>query len=457
MQTVMQTFIERAAILLQEMVIPEDGNKPIHLVVLESLNPNAMFFKLNSGEKVVAINLGLLNTVENDEELAFIFGHELEHGRSDLQEKVNSSSQRDLTQATLLKRTVENEVDVRSVERMINKGKSPHAASDWLRRIKETYGDDPGVTHTMLTTRYNIVDGAIAAKVRVQGVSTEHRLDRSARSTGVIAKIKQDVLKNGKFLTYLLEKIERLVTPEGVVDGYYDAIRNNIPERFPIEPYGNNNHGREEKISIFDSIFRSRWNQIERILPPSVDGARRVEYQLKLAKNLNAEFERSKAKHLDADFVPFSSEHFEAMVLLEKRAYSLDVPNLVGKLRRRDSLKKSIANAEIELASLDSNKDEITLKNRLKHYNKLLRSIEQDIEIAQSLFEKGAELNQFIAEGYKRANEYNFRPSDNNFTRQLEETGLRIREIHDLFVDAPKRERAARSQGQLYALLIPIT
>ncbi|MFH0800699.1 MAG: M48 family metalloprotease [Pseudomonadota bacterium] len=436
MREPLRAFMNRAGALLQKMVVPEDGKGPIHLVVIEDANPNATYF-VHDGQVVVGITLGLIETLESDDELAFIFGHEFEHAHSQLQKRVDALRWHE---AFFLQRPVENEVDVRSVGRMLDKGGNPHEASSWLKRMRAKFGDMPGLTHPTHGSRVDTIDAAITANVRLRGQGREHRLNGAPKRTDVLGSIRQALFGRGQLQSALYQRAEELLNPVGIVDHYFEAVRDGNERAFPIE-IETENHRRSQfrTEAIFAKCFIHRWGAIEALFPPShgdangdpKEKARRVDMQLRLARNLHDEFERARTEFLGGDFAPANRAQFEAAANLEMRSWPIAVPNLVGALKERDLLngKKARLAGGVTPAGI---KEE-------------LEWVEYRVEIAKAFFEPGKALDRFVVEGYKgyidRESSF-YLGYEHNVSSYLEmsrQYGLRIRYIHDRIASVHER------------------
>ncbi len=153
----------RIASALQKIRIPADGDGPIHLILTNDLSPNAMFLHEHKGEKAVVVHLGLLQLFDSDDQLVFILGHELEHGLSEIDQHHSKD-------AFLYRRVTENEVDVKSVlNRMQNRGYNPHEAYTAMKKLKEQLGDSPSVSHTLTSTRQDVLEVVLTALRRGLG------------------------------------------------------------------------------------------------------------------------------------------------------------------------------------------------------------------------------------------------------------------------------------------------
>lgn len=437
LRTAIQGFMERAGALLSEMAVPEDAEGTIYFVLLEDVAPNAFVYKLANGAKVIGITLGLIDTLESDDELAFILGHELEHAHSELQKKADRV--RD-GEAMFLNRSAESEVDIRSVRRMMDRGRNPHAAVRWLRRMEEKYDDLPGLTHPMYRTRSNAIDAAIAANVRLKGEGAEHRLDHAPSTHSVLGDAREVLFREGHLEKFLIGKVEALLETHGIVNRWYKGVRDNYKIDFPHEGARRRHSG--DRQTFFENVFLRRWSDILMLLPPSFDAARKVEWQLRLAANLHQEFERARKTFLGDEFLPADAEQFEAMVALEKRRYPINVPNLVSCLRMRESLA-----------------DEMT-KNPGQDFTKDLRKVDEELRAAMALFEEGDALDRFVAAGYRdaRREDVDIQSLTDHFNLdQFSATGLKIRGIHDLVFNAVDREQRMRDRGQLRALMLAST
>ena len=115
----------------------------------------------------MGIHLGLLKYLTTDDQLAWVLGHELEHGLSVLDRQLMNEPN---GHNPLLKRVVENEVDVKSVfNRVHTNGMNPYGALDALGILKAIGGDDISTTHTMTSNRMNTMEQELTGMTRVIG------------------------------------------------------------------------------------------------------------------------------------------------------------------------------------------------------------------------------------------------------------------------------------------------
>ena len=190
--------------LVKKLWLSKDGTEPIYVLVADDTRVNARFVRDKDGAKMVIVNTGLLNFAENDDQLAHVLGHELEHGTSEIGEHVRSlasgvnTSLRQELQIAGLNRSEEVEVDIKSVVNRVHKqGCNLYESIRLLDRMYLT-DDRPSYTHAKDETRRNLLETAVTALTRGGG-----------------------------------EKIDALLAkPMEGLDGAYAAIKNaNLPDR----------------------------------------------------------------------------------------------------------------------------------------------------------------------------------------------------------------------------------
>ncbi len=440
MQSALTSFINRACILLEDMLIPEDGTGPVYFVILRDRSPNACFVQSTYGsEKIVGITLGLLELIENDEELGFILGHELEHGLSQLQEKINAN--RGELGSFLLQRSVENEADAKAlVRRLIRKDKNPQAGIDVLTRLRKGSGDCLSQTHTKLTTRISVLEGAVAALVRLQGGNTEHRLDDGARSQIVLGNVKSVLFKYGALEAVFRARIERLLEVTGLADEMYRKIAASTQMDF------------ERGVKSFADVYALRLAEMKSWLPYSHSKWEEwfILVKLQLAQNLHEEFERAKNAILGPDFVPQNTTQLEAYLSLEAREVDIENGDLIDFLKRRDENKESLQ--ELESASATCGNTSFH-QHMIKELKGKIAGCEAGIRLAKLYFEQGPALDAFIDQGYRKPPVGCLESKHGLFVDSLESGGLRLRIAHDMLIQAPKRAKKIRKDHHLNFLL----
>lgn len=192
----------QVAQVLQNVVRPEDSptGKPVEVIVADSMQTNAMFYEDDHGQRYVVVSLGLLAHVENDDELAFVIGHELEHGFS----KIDPRGDREAYKEDMLRlaqrvRTTENEVDIRSIFRIAQAGYNPHAGVSFTERMRERFGDAPSASHTMNSMRLDSLNVALTTWARVFGGNRQFRLDSESRTNTLTRPILDELLNTPSF------------------------------------------------------------------------------------------------------------------------------------------------------------------------------------------------------------------------------------------------------------------
>lgn len=185
--------------LVMKLVQAQDGDEPIHLIIQNDMTVNAHFIRSENGERIVIVNLGLLHFVESDDELAFVLGHELEHGVSEMEKHLENFDQkkpREYVESILLHRVIENEVDVKSIlNRTSVLGYNPQAAIHFMKRMMQEFGDGVSKTHTKWSSRMHSIELAIAGTERFTGKEYQTQ----SVSTKIVGELKKEWLATEAF------------------------------------------------------------------------------------------------------------------------------------------------------------------------------------------------------------------------------------------------------------------
>ena len=269
--------------LVSRLLTPEEKQSEWKLIMIDDLQPNAFFTRLEDGTKVVAVHAGLFDILENDDELAFVLGHEIEHAYSELQ-KYRDGLLKDPAKRTkenyLLQRPVENEVDTKSMLRLQRNGFNPHAAPKAIRRLRDMVGDDSGdESHTSSANRNDTLDLALTGLKRTLGQAVmpdrpEFYKDQFA------TKFKTEVLHSEAFRKHQLARIEEAirVNPDPATQVYQALAANTSQAKLSELEYSFS----KEHDRILGEVGRLGFG----ILDPKA----KIDTEIRLLKNLDDSF-----------------------------------------------------------------------------------------------------------------------------------------------------------------------
>ena len=281
----LKTVYQKVIALTEKLLIEEDGTRPIRLVFEDDLVPNTFFLQTVKGDRGLIITLGMLRLLENDDQMAFVLGHELEHGLSVLNKKHNrglpqSGYGRDngnFMQLKFVNRVAENEVDVKSVFRRVHgNGMNPYAAHEVLEKLRQYGGDTVSFTHTMISNRINTVEQELTGMTRVIG----ERINQN-NTTEVLNPSTRSFFQSDEFIQRRRNSIESIITgQEGKTDRFLDLVKGleSVP---PNEMARAKSHIDEELGAILET-FSSDKRRIVTELQGVVSDTDFLDYQLRL-------------------------------------------------------------------------------------------------------------------------------------------------------------------------------
>ncbi len=168
------------------MLIPEEMALDVYVILSSSLNPNAFFLDLGEGARLISLSMGLVWLMGEEDKTVSVIGHELEHGWSKIAEI--AKQKQDWT-SILLRRVVENEVDIKSYFKRVRKiGGSAYGMKNALRTLREHHGDGFSDTHTSTASREDALDAAMTIARRELG-EEDISLSTSAKLEGGITPL----------------------------------------------------------------------------------------------------------------------------------------------------------------------------------------------------------------------------------------------------------------------------
>lgn len=393
-----QELTKKVTQMVRDLWLPKDGVEPIYVMVSESLIPNASLTRDKSGHPIlIEVSLGLFDEIENDDELRYILGHELEHIHADIGKYVELRQQLNLNNPVesaflnSLAKAEENEADLKSVIlRLHKKGYNPLAGISTLEKFQGTSGSNISATHTTNASRRHTLEMAITGLTRQMG----ERINAQPPSNTLI-HLGKDILSDPSWETYRArQESEIMGRPSTVTHETLESIRKNekLIQSNPSEPNKSNNFHNNEFVKR--KIQLSKY-QKELSLPEKIDR------DLKLHKNLILERDHLRHKILGENFVPTSASQvvtlseMDRLDLSSALVYSNLAPKITSEYDSIHQLQKSIAVISDHLPSASS-KDREALQTQLSKYKNDLFKAQEKYNALLSGYEASPDLEAQI-------------------------------------------------------------
>ncbi|MCP5463564.1 MAG: M48 family metalloprotease [Deltaproteobacteria bacterium] len=284
-------FYKGARELIESIRHEDDGAAIIHFVLVDSMEINACFVELQNGDKVVAVNLGLLRFVQSDDELAFVIGHELEHGSSQLDAYIEKEKKREEYNADSLilwglKRVVETEVDVKSVlRRVLENGHNPHAALHFHNRLIDRFGSFLSASHTSLSSRKDAVNVALTMADRVFDKKIPEDISENY-SHELTRGLQEDFVQAPWFKDHQVKRARNFLRDLGVTLSIGDILKRALAG----EKTG---HGNSLLNWLYKSSFNKARRQLHAFLSGLISEVDFIAFELELHYCLDSHFEKT--------------------------------------------------------------------------------------------------------------------------------------------------------------------
>jgi hypothetical protein len=299
--------------MVGKLLKPSDGSAAVHLVLIDDQTPNAFFTTLSNGERVIGINTGTLRFVKNDDTVAFILGHEIEHGPSELQahiERIKKDPSKPFNNllGEALQRAVENEADIKStLNRVIPAGYNPYASEDFFHLLEKTFGDKAGSSHTMSSSRRHSVGLALADQVRNRGAKLPepgHYADIEFRDT-------RRFLESAQFKAYQLDRIEKVIGNLGdIATPWYEKL---AALTDPDAPH-------ETEHSVRYQEWQQRSAHFPRLGWGILSDAEIEEREGRLKQAVTAQFDETRRRFFATGFQPTTPQQWRLAYLLDSHS-----------------------------------------------------------------------------------------------------------------------------------------
>lgn len=290
--------------LVEELVVHETGVKPKFVVVTDSLIPNAYYLRDSNLGPIVTISLGLLALLESGDQLTFVLSHEIKHGSSQLQERVDDlysqGSHKSTLLAHMLSRPVENEVDFKGALELVNKaGRNPYAGLEVFDLFYIYYGDELSATHTTWSSRKDSLSALLTASKREFGAQL-HEESNPNDPVNVIFPLVRRIIQDPSFGDHRYEKGLELAHSIDSED-FEDAFQKSLDIDFSKDKF---EYAFYRIYRYFQHIGLQKW---ERILEVLGEGFEDDELHIARLKTLN----RKLLSTIKRQFNHFLTSHFQ--------------------------------------------------------------------------------------------------------------------------------------------------
>jgi len=349
----LKPLLENTIALVQKLTIPEDGNRPIRVVFVDDMSPNMGFAKTTKGPHILTINLGALHYFNDDSELAYMIGHELEHSLSRLNEEarqLRTAAKGGFwaeLNASLVHRVGENEVDVKSVFRRVHqKGYSPYSAINLIERLIETAGDTAGKNHTKLSNRRNTIELELVGMSRLLGEKRNH----VPRNEILKPEIKQ-FFRSKEFLDARIKEAQKVSTGyERLAEEFALAVKD-IETTTSLDQQKAKEAIANEKLSQIYRRYQRGIRDLDHHLKTTAPQAVLLDEQLKLRGAVARAIRLAQEKH----FPSTGSFKVSRQYSLMRKAAMLDLKSQISVDYQRgplESLLERLKRIEREIAQL---------------------------------------------------------------------------------------------------------
>lgn len=370
-------FLIKLKTLFQTLLQEKDGHGPFFIALIDDMRVNAGVLPLDKGANLVFLNTGLLRFIKNDDELAGVLGHELEHLTSRLQNEVNrlDALGEDL-KSGLLQRTVENEVDAKSVmtrPKMANL--NPYAYLDLLKRLK-LKDTEVSLTHTDAASRVHTSGLALAFQVREQGENGDYRLSTNAVTTEIVEPIRKQFLNTKAYVAPKLRELYSYLSnpsPIGVQQVYNSFLKGETETKtYNITP-----------PTSYDDDFKSNINYLKELGYDDLSREEQVNVHLRLHKGLMNVYEKVRLQLLGPNFHSRDFEELKKLNLADNRNLRLPVPEILSVQQRINELSSEIKTTESRITTTS---DMLFKEHQLMHLEeqkKKMLKLKADLVLAQ--------------------------------------------------------------------------
>jgi hypothetical protein len=274
--------------------VVEPGEFPGKLLVLfgDDYTGNARTIRNpeKQGDTVFIINLGELYGSHSDAEVAATICHEIEHHFSQIQTRVdalaNSQNREDRIRASLLKRTIETEVDLRARQRLGRAGYPVEAMESLWQRERKYEKGEFSVSHTAQSSRVHALQGAAVIDSRMRGA--RYKVREYGNSTVLVDDIKRNLFNTPEFEAGQRRKIaEILKTKINPAQKYYDQIA-----------AGKFAGVANTKFGLFALEIAKTLGQIEALGHTFLTDSERIDLEIKVHHKMEKWFREALDRHL---------------------------------------------------------------------------------------------------------------------------------------------------------------
>lgn len=295
MQGPMSNTADRIAEMTKELL--GDDEIPVDIVFEENFGGDIKFHHDIKGKLVIQLSLGALEQPSSDDEIAFAIARSIElyKGSSYTRNPISINVKIDNINST--------EIDLNSLNRMIDSGYNPHQAVNYAKRVERLLGWDTNLSSNMLAQQ-------ILGIVRVKGGNNQFRINENAGQKKLMDQraLLLNIDERISYQSSLVYKVFQ-IEPDEIFDRYYKPI---------IE---NSSYSERKPQRRFEEFYQEKLNELRITLVNSTE-EKWIELQLELQKKVHEAFDlaRLKTKDLKLDL---TIEQIDGLLDLDKRSFSL--------------------------------------------------------------------------------------------------------------------------------------
>ncbi len=407
---------------LSSYVKKEDGVQKIGLILIENESVMGSITRTANGEKFVIFSTGFIDFIKSDDELGFVLGHELEHALSQIEGVADvltygTNGAKDQIQGLLLRRVIENEVDVKSLFRMIDNGDNPYAAYDFLDRVDKLEEGRVGGTHTKSTNRRDGIAATNTYLSRNQGVEIQARMNPDDRQTKIVDQFQKDIIENKDVQNRIAQRVEHFFqNPSSEVAQFYFNKLKKITKDSSTDEFN----------GAFKRDFYSQWSYLYTHYKKSKTQEELKSLQEIFFKKLSTVYDKVRVEVLGESFVPRNIKQMRSFTYLNEqdgigyREVVDDLKNAERYQRVEYALHKEFQKEKLVWDERYAHELEFqSTKTRVENYQKAQRESSQKIKKLKKYF-----VEKDFEKGLKELTQEYTNLDVSNFYQDLREMGL---------------------------------
>ncbi len=288
----------------------------------------------------------------------------------------------------LLRRTVENEVDAKSVLNRSSKSKkNPYAFIQFLQRLRLRFGDIPSTTHSDSASRVHSTGLALVYDIRERGQANTYRLDDQKVTRNLIGPIQDNYLRTEFFL----------ISKRKAINTYIKNPLSKAKEHYQRFLDGKISYAERKERNHYAKDFETNLGKLRIMGFDLLPLSEQVDLEIKLHLSLYNNYRQARLSALGSDYRCKTLKELDELNTVDERGFRLTIPEILNVKYRLNETLKQIAQTKTKIAKSVTSEDQKFAETQLNDQQSKLEKLKMDYEKSKLIYSHISDIDAIAA------------------------------------------------------------